>query len=38
MIIQADSLKQGGSSDEEAQVLADHLIRSNLAGYDSHGV
>ena len=46
MIIQAESLKrlvdailkQGGSSDEEAQVVADHLIRSNLAGHDSHGV
>jgi len=46
MIIQAESLKrlvdaiikQGGSSDEEAQVVADHLVRSNLAGHDSHGV
>ena len=46
MIIQAESLKRlvnailksGGSSDDEAQVVAEHLVRSNLAGHDSHGV
>ena len=46
MLIQAEPLKRlvtailikGGSSDEEAQVVADHLVRSNLAGHDSHGV
>ena len=46
MLIQAEPLKilvtailiKGGSSDEEAQVVADHLVRSNLAGHDSHGV
>ena len=31
-------LKKGGSCIEEAQVVADHLVRSNLAGHDSHGV
>ncbi|MBC8259760.1 MAG: malate/lactate/ureidoglycolate dehydrogenase [SAR324 cluster bacterium] len=31
-------LKKGGSSNEEALVVADHLVRSNLAGHDSHGV
>ena len=34
----ADILKKGGSSNKEAQVVADHLVRSNLAGHDSHGV
>ena len=46
MIIQAESLKRlvnailksGGSIDNEAQVVAEHLVRSNLAGHDSHGV
>ena len=46
MIIQAEPLKRlvttilkkGGSKDSEAQVVADHLVRSNLAGHDSHGV
>ena len=33
-----DILKKGGSSNEEAKVVAEHLIRSNLAGHDSHGV
>jgi hydroxycarboxylate dehydrogenase B len=27
-----------GSSPEEADVVADHLVRANLAGHDSHGV
>ena len=31
-------LKKGGSDSEEAQIVADHLVRSNLAGHDSHGV
>ena len=34
----ADILKKGGSSNKEAQVVADHLVGSNLAGHDSHGV
>ena len=46
MLIQAEPLKQlvsailekGGSSNDEAQVVADHLVRANLAGHDSHGV
>jgi len=46
MLIQAEPLnnlvstilKKGGSCIEEAQVVADHLVRSNLAGHDSHGV
>ena len=27
-----------GSTDEEAGEVADHLVRANLAGHDSHGV
>ena len=27
-----------GSATEEADVVADHLVRANLAGHDSHGV
>ncbi|SEA53537.1 uncharacterized oxidoreductase [Desulfuromusa kysingii] len=27
-----------GSSPEEAQIVADHLLRANLTGHDSHGV
>jgi uncharacterized oxidoreductase len=27
-----------GSTDDEAQEVADHLVRANLAGHDSHGV
>ncbi len=36
--VAAAILKQGGSHDEEAHSVADHLVRSNLAGHDSHGV
>jgi hydroxycarboxylate dehydrogenase B len=28
----------GGSSDEEAQIIAGHLVEANLKGHDSHGV
>ncbi len=46
MLIQAESLKRivsailekGGSSITESQVVADHLVRANLVGHDSHGV
>ena len=31
-------LKKGGSNNDEAQIVADHLVRSNLSGHDSHGV
>ena len=31
-------LKKGGSDSNEAQIVADHLVRSNLTGHDSHGV
>jgi uncharacterized oxidoreductase len=27
-----------GSTGEEASEVADHLVRANLAGHDSHGV
>src|ERR1700709_2687920 len=27
-----------GSTEEEAAIVADHLVRANLAGHDSHGV
>ncbi|MEC9361529.1 MAG: Ldh family oxidoreductase, partial [SAR324 cluster bacterium] len=46
MIIHAESLKKlviailknGGSNNKEAEAVAEHLVRSNLAGHDSHGV
>ncbi|HEU5319294.1 MAG TPA: malate/lactate/ureidoglycolate dehydrogenase, partial [Methylomirabilota bacterium] len=28
----------GGSADDEANLVADHLVQANLAGHDSHGV
>lgn len=31
-------MEAGGSDAHEAKVVADHLVRSNLAGHDSHGV
>jgi uncharacterized oxidoreductase len=31
-------LTQTGSSDYEANTVADHLVRANLSGHDSHGV
>src|SRR2546428_5544466 len=30
--------KRGGSEAAEADLVADHLVRANLAGHDSHGV
>lgn len=32
------TLAAAGSEPAEAQVVAEHLVRSNLAGHDSHGV
>jgi uncharacterized oxidoreductase len=31
-------LKSGGSGEEEAGAVAEHLVQANLAGHDSHGV
>ena len=31
-------VRRMGSSDAETQEVADHLVRANLAGHDSHGV
>lgn len=31
-------LEHAGSSTDEARIVSDHLVRSNLAGHDSHGV
>lgn len=31
-------LAAAGATEEDAQVVADHLVDSNLAGHDSHGV
>ncbi|MGH7417736.1 MAG: malate/lactate/ureidoglycolate dehydrogenase, partial [Candidatus Rokuibacteriota bacterium] len=31
-------VKAGGSADDEADLVADHLVQANLAGHDSHGV
>jgi LDH2 family malate/lactate/ureidoglycolate dehydrogenase len=30
--------KSAGAPDEEARIVADHLVGANLAGHDSHGV
>lgn len=45
-VFQADKLKRGvqaiiektGSTPEEADIVADHLVTANLRGHDSHGV
>jgi uncharacterized oxidoreductase len=31
-------IRAGGSSAEEARLVADHLVEANLAGHDSHGI
>ncbi len=31
-------LEHAGSEPDEARIVTDHLVRSNLAGHDSHGV
>jgi uncharacterized oxidoreductase len=36
--LSAAILTAGGSADQEAILVADHLVRANLAGHDSHGV
>ena len=44
--LQADKLKSTisgivrltGSTAEEADIVADHLVMANLSGHDSHGV
>ncbi len=33
-----DLFGRAGCGDEEATVIADHLVEANLAGHDSHGV
>ena len=46
MLFKAENLKhvvtelllQGGSESEEGEIVAEHLVRSNLTGHDSHGV
>ena len=30
-------LRQSGSDDYESELVADHLVRANLSGHDSHG-
>jgi len=34
----ADLFARAGCGDEEALVIADHLVEANLVGHDSHGV
>jgi uncharacterized oxidoreductase len=34
----ASLFARAGCGDEEAVVIADHLVEANLAGHDSHGV
>ena len=34
----SDLFVRAGCGDEEATVIADHLVEANLAGHDSHGV
>lgn len=36
--IVAEILRHGGSADDEADLVAKHLVDANLAGHDSHGV
>jgi uncharacterized oxidoreductase len=36
--IVAEILRHAGSDDQEARLVADHLVDANLAGHDSHGV
>src|ERR671933_2563827 len=36
--IGAEIIRAGGSSAEEARLVADHLVDANLAGHDSHGI
>ena len=31
-------VKAGGSAASEADLVAEHLVRANLMGHDSHGV
>lgn len=31
-------IQKTGSTPEEAEIVSDHLVKSNLAGHDSHGV
>jgi uncharacterized oxidoreductase len=31
-------IEAGGSTAEEARLVADHLVEANLAGHDSHGI
>ncbi len=33
-----DIYKEAGGTDEDAQIVSDHIVDSNLAGHDSHGV
>ena len=33
-----DIFKAAGASEEEAQIVMEHLVGANLAGHDSHGV
>ena len=33
-----DFLEATGSSEDEARVVAEHMIGANLRGHDSHGV
>ncbi len=36
--IVAEILRRGGSADDEAELVAKHLVDANLFGHDSHGV
>jgi len=36
--IGAAIIRAGGSTAEEARLVADHLVDANLAGHDSHGI
>ena len=36
--IVAEILRHGGSANDEAELVARHLVDANLAGHDSHGV
>ena len=37
-LLVAEIIRRTGSADDEARLVADHLVEANLAGHDSHGV
>ena len=36
--ITQSALRAAGATDDEAEIVGDHLVQSSLAGHDSHGI